>query len=100
MKKHHERHDHPSFRRVVHQFLDAAQKKGELRNDISSYELSQIFGLFFIHSVRTWLESSENNSLSQKFNFCLSLFLEGAKNLDFSLAKGVSPYEQCKSNSN
>ncbi|MBL8192781.1 MAG: TetR/AcrR family transcriptional regulator [Blastocatellia bacterium] len=101
MKKHHERHDHPSFRQVVHKFLATAQEKGELRNDISSYELSQIFGLVFIHSVRYWLESSENISLKEKLNFCLSLFLEGAKpSLDFSLAKGVPPYEQCKSSSN
>lgn len=73
------RHE-PSVRKVVAHFLAAGQEKGEIRTDISSQELAQMFGMLFMHSVMSWLEHAESEgiSLNDKFSNCLSLFLEGA----------------------
>lgn len=71
------RHD-PSVRRVVTHFLVAGQEKGEIRTDIPAQELAQMFGMLFMHSVMSWLESPEGTSLNNKLSNCLTLFLEGA----------------------
>ena len=92
------RHEQPSVRRVVANFLAAAQERGEIRADVSSQELAQMFGALFMHSVITWLDSNENISLSNKLSNCLNIFLTGAlvKNTN-GLNKGENINEQSTS---
>jgi len=66
-----------SVRRLIFAIVEAAQKAGEMRNDIQTHDLGEMVFSFLVHCKRSWLNRQDSRSLVDNVRVWRRALLEG-----------------------
>jgi AcrR family transcriptional regulator len=69
-----------SVRRPIFAIVEAAQKAGEMRDDIHAHDLGEMVFSFLVHCKRSWLNKREQNSLVDSMHTWRGALLQGLSN--------------------
>jgi hypothetical protein len=66
-----------TVRRPIFAIVEAAQKAGEMRNDIHSHDLSEMVFSFLFHCKLTWLNKRDSRPLVDSLRVWRGALLQG-----------------------